>query len=320
MFVPTVAGAAALDQIGRVEWSSLAHAYSGAGYDFTKYAVPMNDVVAVLRGLFDADPEIRLDAHHGVLSTIWHQGTIYEVTAAVVPFLAAFVADKRTPNRGRIFAELVLIAATAAAKGVAHGEATRSALADSAPWLSRAAELGPELARRAVASITAGAVEGIDQLAGELEGWGDSEDTPPEESPAQIRRELEESARRVPGAPYAVQSGALGRGEYFLRRAPALVLAVTEAIDHAEIDARRRLVRLQALALVGRRDQALDELRRFVDEWLGPARLGAVNQAVARGAVLRACEPFDGRDVEVIRRQVRDAPEPQLVLPDGDSF
>lgn len=260
------------------------------------------------------------------MSSVWHQGTIYPATAAVVPFLAAFAADLATPARGRILAALVAIAEACTDAGVDDpaSQATRRAFVAARRWLERAAELGPELARGALASIDvalspAAARHRTGDVVAELEEWAEAEEAEAEPplSDEEVATELEGHARWIRGAPYEAQSFGVGRAHALLTRAPALALTVAEAADHPDVMVRARLVALQALARLGDPD-ALAEVRGFVREWLGPAVPGAVNQRVTRDELLAALDHFPRDAVTELRRAVDAAGDPELALPDGD--
>ena len=111
--IPLATGAAALDELDRVDWESLAHAYGiGRGDD----DAPHTDVAGSLRGLSITDPDHEPqcgtgttvgetsafdDAIYLLYGNIWHQGTIYQATAYAVPFLVAYAAGDNTPQQQR---------------------------------------------------------------------------------------------------------------------------------------------------------------------------------------------------------------------------
>jgi hypothetical protein len=66
----------ALDGVDEVEWSKLKDAYG-----------PANKVPALLRALVSGHPDHQKWAAEDLFQTIWHQGTVYTATAAVIPFL-----------------------------------------------------------------------------------------------------------------------------------------------------------------------------------------------------------------------------------------
>jgi hypothetical protein len=71
-----------LDGLERVDWAALDAAYGRA-----------DGVPSLLRDLLAAKDDIRTAAVEELYRTVWHQGTVYECTPRVVPFLAAVVAN-----------------------------------------------------------------------------------------------------------------------------------------------------------------------------------------------------------------------------------
>jgi len=69
-----------LDGLDSVDWAHLEHAYG-----------PAEDVPEQLRALASAQAETRKQAIHALYGNIWHQGTVYQATAYVVPFLIALL-------------------------------------------------------------------------------------------------------------------------------------------------------------------------------------------------------------------------------------
>lgn len=88
--VPARSGPAALGELDRVPWHELTHAYgrgrTGEGLH--------DDVAAALRRLGDDDPDVFAAGVDALYASICHQGTIYEATAHVVPFVAAVAAGE----------------------------------------------------------------------------------------------------------------------------------------------------------------------------------------------------------------------------------
>jgi hypothetical protein len=79
-------------ELASVDWSSLEHAYGTA-----------SDIPDMLRGLRDADPEVRDRAWNGLHASLDHQGVQRgEATWRAVPFLIDLVRDASTPGRGDI--------------------------------------------------------------------------------------------------------------------------------------------------------------------------------------------------------------------------
>ncbi len=87
--VPSTSGRDAREELGRVPWGELAHAY-GTGVVGEKLH---QDVERTLFKLADPDPEVFEEAMEALTSNVFHQGTIYEATPHAVPFLAAYLDD-----------------------------------------------------------------------------------------------------------------------------------------------------------------------------------------------------------------------------------
>ncbi|HVX61640.1 MAG TPA: hypothetical protein VHC19_13590 [Pirellulales bacterium] len=75
-----------LEGLDVIDWSSLSHAHG-----------PATDVPRLLRSLLSNDTDVRLEACDELHERIWHQGTVYSASAAVVPFL--FELLNRPVNR-----------------------------------------------------------------------------------------------------------------------------------------------------------------------------------------------------------------------------
>lgn len=82
-----------------IEWGSLRHAYGVA-----------RDLPDLVRRRASADPAQAREASRQLWDTIWHQGTVYEATAPIVPILALLAATPRTIDR----ADLILLLAAIA--------------------------------------------------------------------------------------------------------------------------------------------------------------------------------------------------------------
>ncbi|THV24253.1 HEAT repeat domain-containing protein [Glycomyces paridis] len=90
-------GIEAIDWAG-LDWAGLDHAYGPAG-----------DVPEWLRQMRSPDPEARSRAFGDLYNQVLHQGSVYEATAAVVPFVAAVADAPDTPDRGSTVAYLAAI-------------------------------------------------------------------------------------------------------------------------------------------------------------------------------------------------------------------
>jgi HEAT repeat protein len=74
--------------IHNIPWSDLKHAYGNAG-----------DVPGLLMNLVHEDEDARQSALYELFGNIWHQGTVYEATSYVVPYLINLLKSSKTPNR-----------------------------------------------------------------------------------------------------------------------------------------------------------------------------------------------------------------------------
>lgn len=133
MSTPAVA---ALDGLDGVNWAGLHHAYGAA-----------TDVPAQLRALCSADPAQRSKAVGELCGNVYHQGTRWEASSHVVPFLARLVDHPATPGRASVLFLLRAVAigdhddsslpfdpgrVFAAAEGVTDAD-----MADVVAWLYR---------------------------------------------------------------------------------------------------------------------------------------------------------------------------------------
>lgn len=101
IYVPSSVGREALEELPRVPWGELAHAY-GTG----KVGPELHeDVAATLRQLGETRAGAFEEGADALFSNLCHQGiTIYQATAFSVPFLAAFAAGTDlTPHQVHVF-------------------------------------------------------------------------------------------------------------------------------------------------------------------------------------------------------------------------
>lgn len=152
--IPSARGRAALDELDRVAWHELAHAY---GKGVTGDAL-WHDVKASLARLADRDSDALDDTVYALTCNIYHQGTIYEATAPAVPFLAAFAAGEdvwigHARDVACVIGSIAISSSFETTDGTMSGsfgddvaESTRAALRASAELLAKLAELRPALA------------------------------------------------------------------------------------------------------------------------------------------------------------------------------
>jgi len=76
-----------LETLDAVDWGRLSDAFG-----------PAVEVPSLLRSLVAPDDERRFQALSRLLETVWHQGTIYEVSSHVVPFLCEMLSSPDTPD------------------------------------------------------------------------------------------------------------------------------------------------------------------------------------------------------------------------------
>jgi hypothetical protein len=185
IYVPSSIGPAALDELARVPWGQLAHAYGTGRLGPQLY----EDVAATLRQIGQTTPGAFEEGVEALFSNLCHQGTIYQATAFAVPFLAAFVAGTdltpaQVPAFVAIFASIGIAASFEAPHGSHAGSwgpgvapLTREACRASQHLLAATARRNPGL-RELVAALAAtartdspdpAAVERLERLVNELE-------------------------------------------------------------------------------------------------------------------------------------------------------
>lgn len=85
--------------IDQIDWHSVHHAYG-----------PADDVSNLLRLLLSDDEQARDDAWEELYGNVWHQGTIYEATAYVVPFFLKMLTYEGPPGRKQVLGFLSAVA------------------------------------------------------------------------------------------------------------------------------------------------------------------------------------------------------------------
>lgn len=88
-----------LDQLDKIDWARLEHAYG-----------PATDVPDCLWRLASADKEVRGDAMYDLYGNIWHQGTVYEATAHALPFLIELLGNESVSGKDEILIYLAHLA------------------------------------------------------------------------------------------------------------------------------------------------------------------------------------------------------------------
>jgi hypothetical protein len=77
-----------LEQLDAINWDSLDGAYG-----------PASDAAEILRGLASPDEGVAGEALDQFFSSIWHQGTVYPVTAVAVPFIVDLATRRAVHHR-----------------------------------------------------------------------------------------------------------------------------------------------------------------------------------------------------------------------------
>ncbi|MEU5974801.1 HEAT repeat domain-containing protein [Streptomyces sp. NPDC047315] len=232
---------AELDGVG---WEELEHAYGEA-----------EDVPAMLRGLVGDEGEAS-EALGELWGSIVHQGTVYEATAAAVPFLARLAAGGvRTVDL------LVLLGAIAESTdecGVPQPGACRSAVAAQLPLVLPLCRAADEEVRRA-AVWTAGRTGDASALAVLRERWA-------REAAAGVRAELLAALAHVdPAASTALALGALAADVPGEVRLVAVMACVDAGLPFGEVHHETLLSLLPADPLVsGRFDEGRSEPLHYV--------------------------------------------------------
>lgn len=90
-YQPDATGVRALDELGRVDWGQLAHAY-GAGVIKFRASCSLDIAGDVCESLILLPSDPQRAIAEGLYSNICHQGTVYEATAYAVPFITAVAA------------------------------------------------------------------------------------------------------------------------------------------------------------------------------------------------------------------------------------
>jgi hypothetical protein len=85
--------------LNTIHWSELSHAYGTA-----------DDVPGLLRALVSEVDDERQEALFQLMGNVWHQGTVYEASSLVVPFLAKMLCSPEVPDHSIIAMLLASIA------------------------------------------------------------------------------------------------------------------------------------------------------------------------------------------------------------------
>lgn len=315
IYVPRKPGKAALAEVQNVQWSQLGHAFTGAD-DLGDHLVPPDDFAAVLAAFF-GDGEEREEACDAFLSSAVHQGTIYEVTAHLVPFLAAFAAgEDDEAGLSSLYCLLHATAGALCALGSAEASSVFEAIRESQRWLGQVASEWEE-----VTFVINAARNPSRELVDDIEGLIDGlEPAPPEYSPPNITRaQVEEFLRTSETtSPFQVVSFA-----WKVLSAGHTDLAEDMARAHREGRTRAWAELLIGEALF--RQEAFGEAQRIAqsvaEEWLAPpTESDSANQVVQRDEVAALLGRFHDEKSKALFKTLMAAPEPEVYIPPGDFF
>jgi hypothetical protein len=127
-----------------------------------------------LRRLASSDADVRAGALWQLAGSIYHQGDVFDATAAAVPFLVALASNPALPNRADVLGLLAEIAASAAAtdpEKIRTGWARREAEWPAAAFARPAAAIAEEqiAAGLAVRAAVEDAMPALRLLAGDAD-------------------------------------------------------------------------------------------------------------------------------------------------------
>ena len=88
-----------LEKLNEVNWKKLSHAYGSA-----------EDVPDLLRALASEDGEKREKAYYALYGNVFHQGTRWEASPHVIPFLYELLADEKTPDKAELIEYILHLA------------------------------------------------------------------------------------------------------------------------------------------------------------------------------------------------------------------
>jgi hypothetical protein len=114
------------ETLARVDWSQLSHAYGSA-----------DDLPILIARRASGDEATARAASHELWGTVWHQGTVYEASAAAVPALAMLARDTATVDRLDLVLLLSSIATGRSFVDV-HGFGGADQLARELRWVAEA--------------------------------------------------------------------------------------------------------------------------------------------------------------------------------------
>jgi hypothetical protein len=305
-----------LEDLDRIGWGEFEHAHGAA-----------SDVPGLLRGLASTEWEARQDAYHRLISTIWHQGTVYDATVEAVPFLLTLVNRPSGPTSIYAAAVLALIAGSAFSPLVdadidddsergavrrrlaalrAQLEATRDALASHDPR--------HVVLRAVLDEVSARTLEQLEEAYATCEMEADALNEAQQRSPTAI--EFETWLAQNPSPDRSGQVHAIGWAREHATEYPGLAAEALERVQADHLLQDKRLV--EALVALGRGEvePAVRQAVELAEEWLEPAEVGGLNQVISRASMLAFLDAFSHEDVVDIRARIEAADDPEWVIPE----
>jgi HEAT repeat protein len=133
--------------VAGVRWSRMRHAYG-----------PATEVPGLLRGLADADPEVRETALDAFYGAVHHQGDVYGCTLAALPFLLRIATDTGRPGRAPVVTLIGSIGGVSWDEpplGPRYRQARREVAAAAPVWLALLTDPDPTVRAAAVPVLAA---------------------------------------------------------------------------------------------------------------------------------------------------------------------
>lgn len=308
-----------LAELDTVAWSSLTHAYGEA-----------SDLPGHLQGLSDNHWEERAEAYAELISKVWHQGDVYEATAPALPFLVDMMCGPVGPTAYFAGAILALVAKSAFAPLVVSEVSDNAARRQCRDQL---VSLGATIDTQAA---TIGNYDPRSMLARKLERLATDAVEDLEEAFEEAYVRCEEEAQRLnskdekpgPIVEFARwldenqqlsrrgQVFALSRAQELAIESPYLVTSALERITADHLQHEKRVIEALVELSRGHRESALEMALEIGQEWLATPEAGGLNQSVSRQQVLSLLEHFSNSSAQKLQRRVREADEPEYVIPD----
>ena len=121
------------ETLDTIDWASLQGCYG-----------PATDVPHLLRAMLSPVAEIRAAARADFVSMVWHQGSIYEASPIVIPFLFELIENPQVENKTELAIILALLA-----DSVPYLEGERTDAKNEEMWRLSFAKEGKDFDREA---------------------------------------------------------------------------------------------------------------------------------------------------------------------------